>query len=157
MATIPDLQTSVLLDRPGKDAQVYLKRDVPVPTPSEGEVLVRIEFSGFVVLRLFSSSLWPPLGFVLTGHSTSTSTYIICQSSHPMDVHGPGHEGINTVVQLGRDVMQTGSLHLGERVVIKWVRSREPEVAWDTCEPPKSRQNFTRPAAGHIQRGPGCC
>ena len=44
--SIPQEQTAVWIDRPNPEAKFTIRNDVPVPTPGERDVLVKIEYSG---------------------------------------------------------------------------------------------------------------
>ncbi|KAJ9144072.1 Polyketide synthase, enoylreductase [Pleurostoma richardsiae] len=110
MAAIPEQQTSLWVDSPGKGAKVFLNHDVPVPTPGDKELLVKIECSGLCHSDIYNIN-----------------------GSHPMDVHVPGHEGVGTIVRLGERVAQAAStLRLGQRVGVKWIH--ETCGTCDICE-----------------------
>ncbi|KNG45525.1 alcohol dehydrogenase [Stemphylium lycopersici] len=93
-ASIPTTQTAGWIQDPGPDCVLQIRNDVAVQTPSTGELLVKLEYSG------------------------------ICHSDcHNLASPGkytevPGHEGVGTVVSLGPNV---SSELLGKRVGIKWL------------------------------------
>lgn len=43
---LQDHQTAIWVDSPGPNAEVRVRKDVPVPKPGADEVLVKMEFSG---------------------------------------------------------------------------------------------------------------
>ncbi|KAL1996105.1 hypothetical protein VTN49DRAFT_428 [Thermomyces lanuginosus] len=94
MATIPQTQTVAWVDTPQPGAQLRIRDDVPVPSIGEGEVLVKLEYTGFC-----HSDVHNILGDL------------------PMSTHIPGHEGVGVVVSVGPGV---SSDMLGKRVGIKW-------------------------------------
>lgn len=44
---LPKTQTAACIDVPGPDATLDIRHDVPVPEPQEGEILVKLEYTGF--------------------------------------------------------------------------------------------------------------
>jgi propanol-preferring alcohol dehydrogenase len=91
-------QTAAWLDTPGPNAKLYVKHDVPIPTPGPGEVLVKLECSGVC-------------------HS---DVHAILGETKRMAVHIGGHEGVGRVLKLGRDVPRS---YLNARVGVKWLYS----------------------------------
>lgn len=59
---LPTYQKATWVDTPGPSAEVYLRHDVNVPVPEEGEVLVKLEFTG----------VW----YVLMADCLLTSTFV---------------------------------------------------------------------------------
>ena len=43
---LPKFQTAACVDEPGPQARVYERHDVEIPEPADGEVLVKLEFTG---------------------------------------------------------------------------------------------------------------
>ncbi|KFY10463.1 hypothetical protein V492_05005 [Pseudogymnoascus sp. VKM F-4246] len=97
-------QTAAWVDSPSPNTKPYLKHDVLIPTPSIGQVLVKLECSGVC-------------------HS---DVHAILGETKRMAVHIGGHEGIGQVVELGQDVPQS---YLHSRVGVKWLYS-----ACQACE-----------------------
>ena len=57
---IPKYQTAACIDHPRPGAQLEIRHDVPVPEPGSGEVLIKMEWTGFWYasqLECFSLSL----------------------------------------------------------------------------------------------------
>ncbi|PLB47991.1 alcohol dehydrogenase [Aspergillus steynii IBT 23096] len=97
---IPSTQTAAVLPPAGATAKASLqiKHDHPVPSPAEGEILVKLEFSG-----LCHSDV----------HSVRGET--------PMLTDVAGHEGVGKVVKVGSGVNEQD--WLGTRVGIRWLYS----------------------------------
>jgi propanol-preferring alcohol dehydrogenase len=73
-------------------------RDIPIPTPGPGQVLVRIEASGICHTDIHAArGDWPV---------QPTAPFI------------PGHEGVGIVEQLGAGVTEH---HVGDRVALPWL------------------------------------
>ncbi|KAK9853947.1 Alcohol dehydrogenase superfamily [Penicillium brevicompactum] len=90
----PRFQTAaVVASTQASASEVVIKDDHPVPTPGDGEILVKLEFSGVCHSDL---------------HSIRGDT--------PMLTDVAGHEGIGSVVQVGSGIDE--SLWLGTRVGI---------------------------------------
>ncbi|KKY29193.1 putative alcohol dehydrogenase [Phaeomoniella chlamydospora] len=89
--SIPKIQRSVWIDSPGPHADVQIRDDIPVPALGDGQVLVKMLCSGIC-------------------HS---DVYNI-RGVHPMTTNTPGHEGVGTVVDIGKGVDRT---LLNQRVV----------------------------------------
>jgi propanol-preferring alcohol dehydrogenase len=53
--SIPSLQTALWVNKPGPEAKLELRKDVPVPTVKSNEILVKIQYSG-----LWYTQLIPP-------------------------------------------------------------------------------------------------
>ncbi|PYH85639.1 hypothetical protein BO82DRAFT_380736 [Aspergillus uvarum CBS 121591] len=97
MTPIPRTQTAAWIENPRPHAQLELRHDVPVPEPVGGEVLVKLECTGFC-------------------HSDLHCIY----GELPMSVNVVGHEGVGRVVKLGPNAPRD---MLGMRVGIKWLWS----------------------------------
>ncbi|KKO97348.1 hypothetical protein THAR02_10553 [Trichoderma harzianum] len=74
---LTNTQTAAWLDHPHHGATLTLRNDILIPEPSEGEVLVKLECSGFC-------------------HSDVHSIY----GETPMETNIAGHEGVGRVVKL---------------------------------------------------------
>ncbi|PWY93893.1 GroES-like protein [Aspergillus sclerotioniger CBS 115572] len=96
MTTIPTRQTAACIDTPGPGAQLVLRDDIPVPSPTAGEVLIQLEFTGFCHSDL---------------HNINGDLH--------MTTNVPGHEGVGRVVRVGPDVEDN---MLGRRVGVKWLQ-----------------------------------
>jgi len=92
--SIPKTQTAGWIQDPGPDCVLQIRNDVQVQTPSTGELLVKLEYSG--ICHSDCHNLVSP------GKYTEV----------------PGHEGVGTVVSLGQGVSED---LLGRRVGIKWL------------------------------------
>ncbi|KAI4913511.1 hypothetical protein J4E90_005228 [Alternaria incomplexa] len=92
--SIPKTQTAGWIQDPGPDCVLQIRNDVQVQTPSAGELLVKLEYSG--ICHSDCHNLVSP------GKYTEV----------------PGHEGVGTVVSLGQGVSED---LLGKRVGIKWL------------------------------------
>lgn len=44
---IPEYQTAACIDNPGPQGKLEIRHDVPVPEPGDGDVLVKLEWTGF--------------------------------------------------------------------------------------------------------------
>ncbi|KIW83635.1 hypothetical protein Z517_02881 [Fonsecaea pedrosoi CBS 271.37] len=95
--TIPTTQIAAWLEKPQPGARLQLRNDIEVPSPKEGEVLVKLEYTGFC-------------------HSDVHSIY----GETPMSTDIAGHEGVGHVVALGPNV--PGEL-MNARLGIKWLYS----------------------------------
>lgn len=73
---LTNTQTVAWLDHPHHGATLTLRNDIPIPEPSEGEILVKLECSGFC-------------------HSDVHSIY----GETPMETNIAGHEGVGRVVK----------------------------------------------------------
>lgn len=73
---LTNTQTAAWLDHPHLGATLTLRNDILIPEPSEGEVLVKLECSGFC-------------------HSDVHSIY----GETPMETNIAGHEGVGRVVK----------------------------------------------------------
>ncbi|KAL6832003.1 GroES-like protein [Trichoderma camerunense] len=94
---LTNTQTAAWLDHPHHGATLTLRNDILIPEPLEGEVLVKLECSGFC-------------------HSDVHSIY----GETPMETNIAGHEGVGRVVKLGKGV---SSDVMGKLVGVKWVYS----------------------------------
>ncbi|OJK01364.1 hypothetical protein ASPACDRAFT_77136 [Aspergillus aculeatus ATCC 16872] len=97
MTSIPQVQTAAWIENPRPHAQLELRHDVPVPEPADGEVLIKLECTGFC-------------------HSDLHCIY----GELPLSVNVVGHEGVGRVVKLGPNAP---SDMLGMRVGVKWLWS----------------------------------
>jgi propanol-preferring alcohol dehydrogenase len=95
-------------------------RELPVPEPGPGQVLVRIEASGLCHTDIHAArGDWPV---------------------KPKIPLVPGHEGVGTVVAVGDD---SSSTHVGDRVALPWLgracgHCRYCVAGWETyCTDPK--------------------
>ncbi|KIW92080.1 uncharacterized protein Z519_07064 [Cladophialophora bantiana CBS 173.52] len=95
--TIPKTQIAAWLEKPQPGARLQIRNDIEVPSPKEGEVLVKLEYSGFC-------------------HSDVHSIY----GETPMSTDIAGHEGVGYVIQLGPNVPEE---MMNARVGIKWLYS----------------------------------
>ncbi|EXJ74238.1 alcohol dehydrogenase [Cladophialophora psammophila CBS 110553] len=93
--TIPKTQIAAWLEKPQPGARLQIRNDIEVPSPKEGEVLVKLEYSGFC-------------------HSDVHSIY----GETPMSTDIAGHEGVGYVIQLGPNVPEE---MMNSRVGIKSV------------------------------------
>ncbi|RFU80734.1 alcohol dehydrogenase [Trichoderma arundinaceum] len=75
---LTNTQTAAWLDHPHHGAILTLRNDIPIPEPLEGEVLVKLECTGFC-------------------HSDVHSIY----GETPMETNIAGHEGVGRVVETG--------------------------------------------------------
>src|SRR5262249_25855937 len=90
----PTTQVAAWLEKPQHGARLVIRKDIEIPSPGDGEVLVKLDFTGFF-------------------HSDVHSIY----GETPMTTDIAGHEGVGHVVKLGPNV--TDGL-LNTRVGIKW-------------------------------------
>ncbi|KAJ9615638.1 hypothetical protein H2200_001713 [Cladophialophora chaetospira] len=82
MATsIPNTQTAAWLETPQPGARFQIRSDIDVPIPRDGEVLIKLDYTGFC-------------------HSDVHSAY----GETPMSTDIAGHEGVGHVVKLGGSV-----------------------------------------------------
>lgn len=56
MASIPKTMKGVLIEKTGGPEVLQYKTDLPVPTPKEGEVLVKNEFIGINYIDTYQNS-----------------------------------------------------------------------------------------------------
>ncbi|PYH40709.1 zinc-dependent alcohol dehydrogenase [Aspergillus saccharolyticus JOP 1030-1] len=96
IAPIPTTQQGAVVLDPGPSYRIVHRDDLPVPTPGDHEVLVKLSCTGLCHSEIRATLNW------------STYNPII------------GHEGIGTVVQLGP---HTSPALLGHRVGVKWLYS----------------------------------
>ncbi|KNG89869.1 alcohol dehydrogenase [Aspergillus nomiae NRRL 13137] len=96
--SIPKYQTAATIERPRPGAKLDLRHDIPVPEPKAGEVLIKLECTGFCHSDLHNIN-----------------------GELPMSTNVPGHEGIGRVVQVGPD---TSEEIMGKRVGVKMSRER---------------------------------
>ncbi|KAL1962446.1 hypothetical protein VTN77DRAFT_9647 [Rasamsonia byssochlamydoides] len=94
---IPKTQTVAWLKKHKPGATLEIRHDVPVPTPGAGEVLIKLEYTGFC-------------------HSDVHNI----RGELPMTTNVPGHEGVGRVVQVGPN---TPADIVGKRVGVKWIYS----------------------------------
>ncbi|KAG2413642.1 hypothetical protein HFD88_002831 [Aspergillus terreus] len=97
---IPQTQIAAALPSTGAspDVKIEIRSDYPVPSPAEGEVLVKLEFSGVC-------------------HSDVHSV----RGETPMLTDVAGHEGVGRVVKVGSGIDEQD--WLGKRVGIRWLYS----------------------------------
>ncbi|KAL2815706.1 hypothetical protein BJX63DRAFT_156521 [Aspergillus granulosus] len=100
MSQIPLTQIAAVIPSTGAtlDTRLEIKNDRPIPSPAEGELLVKLEFSGVC-------------------HSDVHSV----RGETPMLTDVAGHEGVGRVVQVGEGV--DGEIWIGKRVGIRWLYS----------------------------------
>lgn len=91
-------QTAAWIDKPGPNTQPYLQHNLPIPLPGDGQVLVKIEYTGVC-------------------HS---DVHAILGETKRMAVNIGGHEGVGKVISLGASV-DPSFLH--SRVGVKWLYS----------------------------------
>jgi propanol-preferring alcohol dehydrogenase len=104
---MPYKQACAWVEATGPDAQVSIRYDHTMPpSPSLGEVLVKVEATGVC-------------------HSDCHAIF----GDTPMEVNIAGHEGVGRIVHLGDGV---NSLRLGQRVALPWLL--ESCGSCDTCE-----------------------
>lgn len=87
-------QVAAWLNKPEHGAVLQIRQDIDIPTPNEGEVLVKLECSGIC-------------------HSDVHSIY----NETPMQTDIAGHEGVGYVVECGPQVADE---FLNARVGVKW-------------------------------------
>lgn len=97
MAVLHGKQIGALIDNPGPSASIRISKDIPIPTPSRNEVLIKLSCSG-----VCHSDVHNMLG------DTPMTTDIL------------GHEGVGRVVQLGPNVSES---LLNRRVGVKWLHT----------------------------------
>ncbi|THC97784.1 hypothetical protein EYZ11_002766 [Aspergillus tanneri] len=97
---IPSVQIAAVLPPAGAsaDACLQIKPDHPVPSPAEGELLVKLEFSGVCHSDV---------------HSVRGETHMLTDVA--------GHEGVGKVVKVGEGVTEHD--WMGKRVGIRWLYS----------------------------------
>ncbi|CRG89752.1 alcohol dehydrogenase [Talaromyces islandicus] len=93
---IPPTQNAVWIDNPGPNGTVQI-RTIPTPQPGDGEVLIKIEYSGICGSDLRNL------------HGLGRYTPI------------PGHEAVGTIIHLGPNISSSSDLLLNRRVGVKWV------------------------------------
>ncbi|KAI1618558.1 hypothetical protein EDD37DRAFT_677627 [Exophiala viscosa] len=89
-----ETQTAAWLEAPKPGARLVIRNDIEIPTPIDGEILVKLEYTGFC-------------------HSDVHSIY----GETPMDTDIAGHEGVGRVIKVGPGVPET---MLNTRVGIRW-------------------------------------
>jgi alcohol dehydrogenase, propanol-preferring len=100
-------------------------RDVPVPTPGPGQVVVRIEASGLCHTDIHAAhGDWP------------------VKPKMPLI---PGHEGVGRVVEVGEGDLQVG---IGDRVALPWLghacgHCRYCVAGWETYCPTPQYMGYT--------------
>lgn len=92
--SIPETMQAMVLEEPGRPLQL---REVPVPRPESGQVLVKVAACGVCRTDLH----------IVDGELTEPKLPLI-----------PGHEIVGTVVETGREV---NAFHVGKRVGIPWL------------------------------------
>ncbi|PYI17716.1 alcohol dehydrogenase [Aspergillus violaceofuscus CBS 115571] len=98
--SIPSSQTAALIPPTGASptARLQIRHDHPVPSPTEGQILVKLEYSGVC-------------------HSDVHSV----RGETPMLTDVAGHEGVGKVVKVGSGLDE--QVWLGRRVGIRWLYS----------------------------------
>ncbi|RAH74563.1 zinc-dependent alcohol dehydrogenase [Aspergillus aculeatinus CBS 121060] len=98
--SIPSSQTAALIPATGASptARLEIRHDHPVPSPTEGQILVKLEYSGVC-------------------HSDVHSV----RGETPMLTDVAGHEGVGKVVKVGSGLDE--QVWLGKRVGIRWLYS----------------------------------
>ncbi|KAH8892192.1 NAD(P)-binding protein [Thozetella sp. PMI_491] len=128
MAIPPTLQTGAWIDEPGSVQAVRIRQDIPIPAPSAGEVLVKLECTGVCHSDVYG----------LNGHT-------------PMTANIAGHEGVGRICGVGADVSPQ---LLNRRVGIKWLYSycNNCEICAEdaTCCP--NQHNSGRDVPGTFQQ-----
>lgn len=87
-------QIAAWLEKPEHGARLQIRNDIEIPVPGNGELLVKLDYTGFC-------------------HSDVHSIY----GETPMETDIAGHEGIGHVIQLGSNVSEEW---LNTRVGVKW-------------------------------------
>lgn len=105
---LPQHGKAACVVNPGPDFTVSLLDNIPIPTPSHGEVLVKLTHTGIC---------YSDLHYMLEDLPT------LRMSEH--GVRSPGHEGIGYVVATGPGVEETEAVKVGDRVGLKPV--------WSSC------------------------
>ncbi|KIW65754.1 hypothetical protein PV04_07982 [Phialophora macrospora] len=93
-SSIPTTQTAAWLEKPQPGARFQIRNDIEVPTPGDGDVLIKLEYTGFC-------------------HSDVHSAY----GDTPMSTDIAGHEGVGHVVKLGPHVPEE---LMNAKVGIRW-------------------------------------
>ncbi|GLA06922.1 hypothetical protein AnigIFM60653_007872 [Aspergillus niger] len=91
--SIPTHQTAACIDNPSPGATLTIRHDIPVPTPGAGEVLVKLEYTGFCHSDLHN----------INGELVMTTNV-------------PGHEGVGRVVKVGPN---TPAEMMGRRMAVQ--------------------------------------
>ncbi|KJK60884.1 Cinnamyl alcohol dehydrogenases CAD [Aspergillus parasiticus SU-1] len=91
--SIPKYQTAATIEHPRPGAKLDLRHDIPVPEPKAGEVLIKLECTGFCHSDLHNIN-----------------------GELPMSTNVPGHEGIGRVVQVGPDTTED---MMGKRMAVQ--------------------------------------
>ncbi|PTU19356.1 hypothetical protein P175DRAFT_0517638 [Aspergillus ochraceoroseus IBT 24754] len=121
---IPKTQIAAVLPSGATlEARLDIRNDRPVPTPAEGEVLVKLEYSGVC-------------------HSDVHSV----RGETPMLTDVAGHEGVGRVVQVGSGVDDKG--WMGKRVGIRWLYSSCLEC--EICERNHTACPYQRNAGANV-------
>jgi len=102
---LPPQPAKLPVSNPGPTFTVTLHTDIPIPTPGPNEVLIKLHVTGICYSDL---------------HYMLEDLPIPKMSDH--GVHSPGHEGIGTIVALGKISPHLG-LKVGDRVGLKPVYS----------------------------------
>jgi propanol-preferring alcohol dehydrogenase len=89
------MQTGAWIDTPGPDRTFMIRNDLAIPKPRQGEVLIKLEVTGFC-------------------HSDEHSI----RGKTPMTANIAGHEGVGHVVEVGPGV---GWQFIGRRVGVSWL------------------------------------
>ncbi|CAG8026127.1 unnamed protein product [Penicillium olsonii] len=92
----PALQQAAVVSNPGEGYIIALRDDIPVATPGENEILVKLSCTGLCRSELRAALAWGAYNSII------------------------GHEGVGVVVQAGPNSSQS---LLGKRVGVKWLYS----------------------------------
>ncbi|KAH6667417.1 putative zinc-binding dehydrogenase family oxidoreductase [Halenospora varia] len=95
MTARKSFQTGAWVETPGPGVRIVIRNDLPVPSPSSGEVLIKLECTGVCHSDVYS----------ILGRT-------------PMTAHIVGHEGIGKIISTGSGV---ASDVLNKRVGVKWL------------------------------------
>ena len=125
---MPDTQTAAWIIKPGPNASISIRHDVPVPKPGPEEVLIKIKCSG-----VCHSDVHNMLG------ETPMTTYV------------GGHEGVGHVVSVG---ILVPSLFLNKRVGVKWLHTycNECEICAVDVTACPNQHNSGRDVPGTFQQ-----
>jgi len=128
MAVETRYQTGAWIDTPGPGARIQIRNDLPIPSPSAGEVLVKLQCTGVCHSDVYS----------ISGHT-------------PMTTGVAGHEGIGHVVEVGLGV---SSDYLMRRVGIKWLHSycNKCEICSEDVTYCPNQHNSGRDVSGTFQQ-----
>ncbi|OQE91567.1 hypothetical protein PENNAL_c0009G05705 [Penicillium nalgiovense] len=92
----PTLQQAAVVQNPGENATIILRKNMPVANPGQNEVLIKLTCTGLCRSELRAVLAWGAYNSII------------------------GHEGVGVVVKAGPEVSES---LVGERVGIKWLYS----------------------------------